>query len=139
MQSRIIISLLVLFTGCKTIEYVPVEKVVTQVDSICVNKVQVDSIFERDSIFINQYIHGDTVYRDKVKYIYRYRDKLRTDTLHHWRVDSVLVEQTRTFEVEKQPTKWQSFIHNLGIFGFATIIVLLVIGILWLIRRFKQQ
>lgn len=124
--------------SCRTIEYVPVETVTTKVDSIYINKVQVDSIFERDSIFINQYTHGDTVYRDKVKFIYRYRDKLRIDTLHHWHVDSVLVEQTRIIEVEKPPSKWQSFLHYLGIFALATIVVLLVIGILWLIRRFKS-
>lgn len=134
----IILATIVVLTGCKTIEYVPVETVTTKVDSIYINKVQVDSIFERDSIFINQYTHGDTVYRDKVKFIYRYRDKLRIDTLHHWHVDSVLVKQTRIIEVEKPPNKWQSFLHYLGIFALATIVVLLVIGILWLIRRFKS-
>lgn len=128
---------LLLLTGCKTIEYVPVETVTTKVDSIYINKVQVDSIFERDSIYINQYTYGDTVYRDKIKYIYRYRDKLRIDTLHHWHVDSVLVEQTRVIEVDKPPTKWQSFLHYLGIFALATIVVLLVIGILWLIRKIR--
>ena len=128
---------LLLLTGCKTIEYVPVETVTTKVDSIYINKMQVDSIFERDSIYINQYTYGDTVYRDKIKYIYRYRDKLRIDTLHHWHVDSVLVEQTRVIEVDKPPTKWQSFLHYLGIFALATIVVLLVIGILWLIRKIR--
>ncbi|MBO5272304.1 MAG: hypothetical protein J6B30_05770 [Muribaculaceae bacterium] len=128
---------LLLLTGCKTIEYVPGETVTTKVDSIYINKVQVDSIFERDSIYINQYTYGDTVYRDKIKYIYRYRDKLRIDTLHHWHVDSVLVEQTRVIEVDKPPTKWQSFLHYLGIFALATIVVLLVIGILWLIRKIR--
>ena len=128
---------LLLLTGCKTIEYVPVETVTTKVDSIYINKVQVDSIFERDSIYINQYTYGDTVYRDKIKYIYRYRDKLRIDTLHHWHVDSVLVEQTRIIEVDKPPSKWESFLHYLGIFALATIVVLLVIGILWLIRKIR--
>ena len=122
-------------TGCKSIEYVPVEKVVTQVDSIYINKVQVDSIFERDSIFVNQYIKGDTVYCDKVSYVYRYRDKLRIDTLHHWNVDSVLMNHTRIVEVEKPPTIWQSFIHYLGILGFAVIVVFLIKGIIWIIKK----
>ena len=138
MRLSLVLTILIVLTGCKTIEYVPIETVTTKVDSIYINKVQVDSIFERDSIYINQYTYGDTVYRDKIKFIYRYRDKLRIDTLHHWHVDSVLVEQTRVIEVDKPPSKWQSFLHYLGIFALATIVVLIVIVILWLIRRFKS-
>lgn len=135
MRLSLVLAILVVLTGCKTIEYVPVEKVVTQVDSIYINKVQVDSIFERDSIFVNQYIKGDTVYCDKVSYVYRYRDKLRIDTLHHWNVDSVLMNHTRIVEVEKPPTIWQSFIHYLGILGFAVIVVFLIKGIIWIIKK----
>lgn len=137
MRLSLVLTILLMLTGCKTIEYVPIETVTTKVDSIYINKIKVDSIFERDSIYINQYTYGDTVYRDKIKYIYRYRDKLRIDTLHHWHVDSVLVEQTRVIEVDKPPSKWQSFLHYLGIFALATIVVLLVIGILWLIRKIR--
>lgn len=137
MRLSLVLTILLMLTGCKTIEYVPIETVTTKVDSIYINKVQVDSIFERDSIYINQYTYGDTVYRDKIKYIYRYRDKLRIDTLHHWHVDSVLVEQTRIIEVDKPQSKWQFFLHYLGIFALATIVVLLVIGILWLIRKIR--
>lgn len=135
MRISLVLAILVVLTGCKSIEYVPVEKVVTQVDSIYINKVQVDSIFERDSIFVNQYIKGDTVYCDKVSYVYRYRDKLRIDTLHHWNVDSVLMNHTRIVEVEKPPTIWQSFIHYLGILGFAVIVVFLIKGIIWIIKK----
>lgn len=135
MRISLVLAILVVLTGCKSIEYVPVEKVVTQVDSIYINKVQVDSIFERDSIFVNQYIKGDTVYCDKVSYVFRYRDKLRTDTIHHWNVDSVLMNHTRIVEVDKPPTIWQSFIHYLGILGFAVIVVFLIKGIIWIIKK----
>lgn len=135
MRLSLVLAILVLLTGCKTIEYVPVEIVTTKVDSIYINKVQVDSIFERDSIFVNQYIKGDTVYCDKVSYVYRYRDKLRTDTIHHWNVDSVLMNHTRIVEVDKPPTIWQSFIHYLGILGFAVIVVFLIKGIIWIIKK----
>ena len=135
MRLSLVLAILVVLTGCKSIEYVPVEKVVTQVDSIYINKVQVDSIFERDSIFVYQYFKGDTVYCDKVSYVYRYRDKLRTDTIHHWNVDSVLMNHTRIVEVEKPPTIWQSFIHYLGILGFAVIVVFLIKGIIWIIKK----
>lgn len=127
-----------LLGACTTTKYVEIETEKVVHDSIVSVKQYVDSIYQRDSIYINQYTHGDTVYRDKVKFIYRYRDKLRIDTLHHWHVDSVLVEQTRVIEVDKPPSNWQSFLHYLGIFALATIVVLIVIGILWLISRFKS-
>ncbi len=140
MRLSLVLTILLMLCACTSTKYVEVPVVTYKVvnDSIVSVKVKVDSIFERDSIYINQYTYGDTVYRDKIKYIYRYRDKLRIDTLHHWHVDSVLVEQTRIIEVDKPPSKWQSFLHNLGIFALATIVVLIVIGILWLIRRFKS-
>ena len=135
----ILVSLGFLLLGaCTTTKYVEIETEKVVHDSIVSVKQYVDSIYQRDSIYINQYTHGDTVYRDKVKFIYRYRDKLRIDTLHHWHVDSVLVEQTRIIEVDKPQSKWQFFLHYLGIFALATIVVLLVICILWLIRRFKS-
>ena len=140
MRLSLVLTILLMLGACTSTKYVEVPVVTYKVvnDSIVSVKVKVDSVYQRDSIYINQYTYGDTVYRDKIKYIYRYRDKLRIDTLHHWHVDSVLVEQTRIIEVDKPPSKWQSFLHYLGIFALATIVVLLLIGILWLIRRFKS-
>lgn len=139
MRLSLVLTILLMLGACTSTKYVEVPVVTYKVvnDSIVSVKVKVDSVYQRDSIYINQYTYGDTVYRDKIKYIYRYRDKLRIDTLHHWHVDSVLVEQTRVIEVDKPPSKWQSFLHYLGIFALATIVVLLVIGILWLIRKIR--
>lgn len=137
MRLSLVLTILLMLCACTSTKYVEVPVVTYKVvnDSIVSVKVKVDSIFERDSIFVNQYIKGDTVYCDKVSYVYRYRDKLRIDTLHHWNVDSVLMNHTRIVEVEKPPTIWQSFIHYLGILGFAVIVVFLIKGIIWSIKK----
>ena len=50
-------------------------------DSIYINKLQVDSIYMQDSVYIRE--KGDTIYMYKFKYLDRY--KLLTDTMYVWR------------------------------------------------------
>ena len=59
----ILISLL---AGCKSVQYVPVETVRT--DSVYVDRYQHDSIYLRDSVYVNRWTAGDTVYQDKVAF-----------------------------------------------------------------------
>ena len=46
--------------GCKTVRYVPVETVRT--DSVYVDRWQRDSVYVRDSVWVNRWTAGDTVY-----------------------------------------------------------------------------
>ena len=72
-------------TGCRSPQYIPypVEKVVH--DSVFVNRMSRDSVYRRDSIYVDR--TGDTVYIYRDKYLYLYRD--RTDTLFRDRVKTV--------------------------------------------------
>lgn len=58
----IILSLL---AGCKSVKYIPVETVRT--DSMYVDHYLRDSIYQRDSVFINRWTAGDTVYQGAVE------------------------------------------------------------------------
>lgn len=109
-----------MLVGCKT-TYVPIEKEVVKYDSIYITKVKVDSIKEIDSVFVNTYIKGDTIYQDKYKYVYRYKDKLRIDTMLVERVDSFYIEEP--IMIEKQLSWWQKFKQDIG--GMAIGIVLI--------------
>ena len=72
------ILLILILVGCKSrIQYVPVEKSKTEY----VNKIQRDSIFRYDSVFVDRYKNGDTIFLSKEKYKYLFIDKLRTDTV----------------------------------------------------------
>jgi hypothetical protein len=113
--------------SCTSVRYVPVESVKT--DSIYINKLQVDSIYMQDSVYIKE--KGDTIYMYKYKYLNRY--KLLTDTMYVNRTDTIY----NVVEVEKQLSKWQKVKLDLGGFAFGGIVVLAIIAIFALIKKRK--
>ena len=108
------------FTSCRSIQYIPIETV--KKDSIYINKIQYDSIYKRDSVYVER--SGDTIYIYNDRYLYKYKNL--TDTVYITQVDSVNVP----YPVEKELTKWQSVKMELGGWTFVVIIVF-IIG--WLI------
>lgn len=74
-------------------------------DTTYISKVQVDSVFNRDSIFMRE--KNDTIYVYKEKVRDRYR--LLRDTVYQHSVDSVYVDKVREVKVEKQLNAWQKF------------------------------
>ena len=106
--------------SCRTVKYVPVETVRT--DTVYSNYSRMDSIFVRDSVYINQ--KGDTVTEFRYKYVYKYKDRI--DTLYISSRDTVSVP----YPVEKELTAWQQTKVNYG--GWAMVIVfvfvLVVVG-----------
>ena len=72
-------------TSCTRHVYVPVET--TKSDTAYLNRVQLDSIYMRDSVFIEK--SGDTIREFQYKYIYRFKDRI--DTLYISKTDSIQV------------------------------------------------
>ena len=125
----ILISML---TGCKSVQYVPLETVRT--DSLYVDRYQHDSIYLRDSVFVNRWTAGDTVYQDKVVWKYVYRDKVKYDTVSVLRSDTARVP----YPVERRLTKWEQVRLNVGgwAIGAVIIFILIVVGII--VYKLKQ-
>lgn len=74
-------------------------------DTTYISKLQVDSVFKRDSIFVKE--KNDTIYVYKEKVRDRYR--LLRDTVYQNSVDSVYIDKVREVKVEKQLNAWQKF------------------------------
>lgn len=72
-------------TSCTRHVYVPVET--TKSDTVYLNRVRLDSIYMRDSVFIEK--SGDTIREFQYKYIYRFKDRI--DTLYISKTDSIQV------------------------------------------------
>lgn len=125
----ILISLL---SGCKSVQYVPVETVRT--DSVYIDRYQHDSIYQQDSIFVNRWTAGDTVYQDKVVWKYVYRDKVKYDTVAILRSDTVRVP----YPVERRLSTWEEVRLNVGgwAIGAVIIFILIVVGII--VYKLKQ-
>lgn len=121
------VALLAMLTSCKT-KYIPVEKVkyekVVKHDTVS----RVDSFYHRDSICVTQYMRGDTVYQDKVKYTVFYKDRWRDRIVY--RDSFVLDSIPYPVEVEK-PLSWaqKRLIGTGKIFvGLIASLLLLIIG-----------
>lgn len=109
--------LLLVVWSCRTTEYVPVE--VIKSDTTYINKVQRDSIYQLDSVYILD--RGDTVLITKTKYLYK--DRLVRDTVYRSRVDSIQVP----YPVEQQLTRWEQFRLDVGGWAIVTVIIIILI------------
>ena len=128
-MSCILISLL---SGCKSVQYVPVETVRT--DSVYIDRFQRDSIYQRDSIFVNRWTAGDTVYQDKVVWKYVYRDKVKYDTVAILRSDTVRVP----YPVERRLTTWEQVRLNVGGWAIALVVITILVVVGWAIYKIRK-
>lgn len=126
----ILISIL---TGCKSVQFVPVETVRT--DSVYIDRFQRDSIFLQDSVYVNRWTDGDTVYQDKVVWKYVYRDKVKYDTVSVLRSDSVRVP----YPVERRLTTWEQARLNVGGWAIGCMVITIIIFSIYIIRNMANK
>lgn len=125
--------MLSLLAGCKSVQYVPVETVRT--DSVYVDHYLRDSIYQRDSVFINRWTAGDTVYQDKVVWKYVYRDKVKYDTVAILRSDTINVP----YPVECKLSKWEQLKLNVGGWAISIIIIIVLIVMGCMVYKLKSK
>lgn len=109
--------MLFVICSCRTVKYVPVETV--KVDTTYINKLQRDSIYMLDSVYVKEI--GDTVLIEKYKYLYR--DKLVRDTMYISKADSIQVP----YPVEKELTRWQQFRMDFGGWAMCIVVSILIL------------
>lgn len=116
--TRIIVLMLlaIILYGCKSIQYVPVETI--KRDTTYISRTKIDSIYHRDSIYVEH--KGDTVYLSKYKYLYKYIEK--HDTLWREKTDTIQV----AYPIEAQLTKWQKIKINMGEYLIAAIVLIAI-------------
>lgn len=118
----VLILLAIMLYGCKSIQYVPVETI--KRDTTYISQIKIDSIYHRDSIYVEH--KGDTVYLSKYKYLYKYIEK--HDTLWREKTDTIQV----VYPVEAQLTKWQKIKINMGEYLIAAIVLIVI----WLCAKY---
>ena len=110
--SACIIALI--FCGCTTTKYIPIETV-RDVYHNTTDTIR-DSISH--TVYVNQYVKGDTVYNDRIEYLYKDRWKVH-DSIVIQR-DSIPYPVEVINEVEIPVTPW----HNYLIIGGLSLTVL---------------
>lgn len=126
-MKRIIYAILLalVICSCTSVKYVPVETVRTEYKTR--DSIRHDSIYQRDSVFYM--VKGDTVYKYKEKYLYKYLFINKTDTV--LKIDSVQVP----YPVEKRLTRWENVKIELGGLAFGFIVsFILTLGV-WLVYK----
>lgn len=121
--------LLFVICSCRTVKYIPVETI--KVDTTYINKLQRDSIYMLDSVYVKE--KGDTVLIEKYKYLYR--DKLVRDTLYMAKTDSIQVP----YPVEKELTRWQQIKQELGGWALGIILVVTLAIVILLIYKTRKN
>ena len=87
--------------GCSTTKYVPVETI--KRDTVYQSKIERDSVYLHDSVYVKEWQKGDTIYRDRDRWYVKYVEKEIHDTLYQSKVDSIAVP----YPVEKELTWWE--------------------------------
>ena len=85
-----------------------------------------DTLIIRDSIFVREYVAGDTIFRDRIQY----RDRWRTQIIH----DTIIRTDSITQVIEHPPERYIPPFYKR-----CTIVlwIIIALGILYLILRTK--
>ena len=122
-----------LLTSCKSHEPTIVERVRT--DTVRITQQQRDSIYLRDSIFVNQWQSGDTIFQVRDRWHTQYVKKEVRDTFYKAKVDSVPVPYPVIKKVPAELTWWQQCrLHLANI----VLWVILIIALWWAVKRVKN-
>ena len=122
-----------LLTSCKSHEPTIVER--GRTDTVRITQQQRDSIYLRDSIFVNQWQSGDTIFQIRDRWHTQYVRKEVRDTFYKARVDSVPVPYPVIKKVPAELTWWQQCrLHLANI----VLWVILIIALWWAVKKVKN-
>ena len=136
LMGAFIVALLIcaLFGSCTTMKYVPVPEYHT--DTVRIVQHQRDSIYLSDSIYVNDFVRGDTVYKTTERWHTQWRERIVHDTIYQSKRDSIPYPVEVTKEVPAELTPWQQFrLHLANILLYlAAIVAVIYIG-----RRYLKK
>lgn len=127
----VLLCLVLSIVGCTTTKYVEVP--VTHTDTLIQTKVQRDSIWKHDSIYLHEWMKGDTVYIEKTRWLTDYKERLRIDTVYKSRIDTITKTITKT--KTDSLTWWQQMRIKLA---NVTIYLAILIFVVWLAKKKLQ-
>ena len=129
-MKNVMLLFLLLLCGCRT-EYIPIESV--RYDSLMIEKLMRDSVFVRDSVYLQE--KGDTEFKYNDRFVYVYKN----------RVDTFFAEKIREIEVpvpvERKLTWWERVKLNYAEWVIAVLVAIALVYALrqWLARKIRKE
>ena len=130
MAAAFIFAVIVLMSGCRSVQYVTVPEYHT--DTLIVTNHQRDSIWMHDSIYHME--KGDTILIEK--WHTKYRERLVHDTTYISKVDSIPKPYPVEVKVPRELTWWQKTKMRCGVLFMGVICLMGLIGIWKLKKKF---
>lgn len=127
----------VVASACTTTKYVDVPVVHT--DTLIVTNHQKDSVWLHDSIYLHEWMKGDTVMVDRVVYHTKYQERLRTDTVYQHKTDTVAKPYPVEVKEEKELTWWQKTRIHAGEALLVLLALAVAVGIIKLVGIIKGK
>ena len=127
MIGTFIVALLIcaLFGSCTTTKYVPVPEYHT--DTVRITNHTRDSIYLSDSIYVNDFVRGDTVYKTTERWHTQWRERIVHDTIYQSKRDSIPYPVEVTKEVPAELTWWQQTrLHMANILLYGLLIAAII-------------
>lgn len=125
--------LLLVMTSCATPKPVVLERVINKTDTLYKTNYKADTFRVHDSIYVESYTVGDTIYKTKNVYKWRDRVSVKTDTIYKsiLRADSIPVP----VPVERKETWWERTQMFVGKIAVGAVVLFAISLLLWLIHR----
>lgn len=125
--------MLTLLCGCSTPQPVVVERVVVKTDTLYKARTSADTFRLHDSVYVEHYTRGDTVYSQKSVWRWRDRISVKTDTVYKAMLQT---DTTRLpIPVERKLSTWERTQMRVGQFTIGAVVLVVLSLLLWLIHR----
>lgn len=115
-------AIIAIFTGCSP---KIIEREVVKTDTCYIQKERRDSIYMKDSVYVKEWIQGDTVRIETTRWRDRWRERIIRDTSYVAVRDTIKITTTR--EVAKPLSSWQSFQIWVGRIALIVLIAFVVV------------
>lgn len=125
--------ILLVMTSCATPKPVVLERVINKTDTLYKTNYKADTFRVHDSVYVESYMIGDTIYKTKSVYKWRDRVSIKTDTIYKsiLRADSIPVP----VPVEHKATWWERTQMFAGKIAVVAVVLFAISLLLWLIHR----
>lgn len=125
--------LLLVMTSCTTPKPIVLERVINKTDTLYKTNYKADTFRLHDSVYVEHYTLGDTVYSQKSVWRWCDRISVKTDTIYKAMLQT---DTTRLpIPVERKLSTWERTQMRVGQFTIGAVVLVVLSLLLWLIHR----